>query len=62
MKLVCAQQELSQHLSLVSRAISGRPTLPILSHILLEADAKTSTLALTGFDLSLGIRTQLSAD
>lgn len=62
MKLVCAQQELSQHLALVGRAIATKPTIPILSHVLLEAHAREGSLALTGFDLNLGIRSQLSAD
>jgi len=61
-KLVCAQNELSQHLGLVGRAITPKPAIPILSHVLLEASAEKGTLALTGFDLNLGIRSELPAD
>ncbi|GAB4217668.1 MAG: DNA polymerase III subunit beta [Synechococcales cyanobacterium] len=62
MKLVCSQSDLSQQLGLVGRAVSSKPTLPILSHILLEADAATGMVALTGFDMNLGIRTSFQAD
>ncbi len=62
MRLVCAQNELSQHLGLVGRAVTPKPAIPILSHVLLEASAEKGTLALTGFDLNLGIRSELAAD
>jgi DNA polymerase-3 subunit beta len=61
MKLTCAQSELSSALHLVSRAITGRPTHPILANVLLTADAATGTLTLTGFDLNLGIQAQIPA-
>lgn len=61
MKLVCSQAELSSSLQLVSRAVAGRPTHPVLANVLLTADAGTGRLSLTGFDLSLGIQTSLSA-
>jgi DNA polymerase-3 subunit beta len=61
MKLVCSQSELSASLQLVSRAVAGRPTHPVLANVLLTADAGTGRLSLTGFDLSLGIQTSLSA-
>jgi DNA polymerase-3 subunit beta len=61
MKLVCSQSELSTSLQLVSRAVAGRPTHPVLANVLLTADAGTGRLSLTGFDLSLGIQTSLSA-
>ncbi|MCX5937613.1 MAG: DNA polymerase III subunit beta, partial [Cyanobium sp. LacPavin_0920_WC12_MAG_62_9] len=61
MKLVCSQSELSSSLQLVSRAVAGRPTHPVLANVLLTADAGTGRLSLTGFDLSLGIQTSLSA-
>lgn len=62
MKLVCAQNELSSHLSLVSRAVPSRPTHPVLANVLLIADEATHQIRLTGFDLSLGIQTSFSAD
>jgi DNA polymerase-3 subunit beta len=61
MKLVCSQAELSACLQLVSRAVAGRPTHPVLANVLLTADAGTGRLSLTGFDLSLGIQTSLPA-
>ena len=61
MKLVCSQSELSASLQLVSRAVAGRPTHPVLANVLLTADAGTGRLSLTGFDLSLGIQTSLPA-
>jgi DNA polymerase-3 subunit beta len=61
MKLVCSQAELSASLQLVSRAVAARPTHPVLANVLLTADAGTGRISLTGFDLSLGIQTSLSA-
>jgi DNA polymerase-3 subunit beta len=61
MKLVCSQAELNASLQLVSRAVAGRPTHPVLANVLLTADAGTGRLSLTGFDLSLGIQTSLAA-
>ncbi|MBW4442650.1 MAG: DNA polymerase III subunit beta [Plectolyngbya sp. WJT66-NPBG17] len=57
MKLVCAQTHLNSHLSLVSRAVSSRPTHPILANVLLRADVATQRVILSAFDLSLGIQT-----
>ncbi|WP_315789219.1 DNA polymerase III subunit beta [Fischerella sp. JS2] len=62
MKLVCTQSDLSTHLSLTSRAVPSRPTHPVLANVLLQADAETSQVSLTAFDLSLGIRTSFSAE
>ncbi len=61
MKLVCSQIELNSALQLVSRAVSSRPTHPVLANVLLTADAGTGKLSLTGFDLNLGIQTSLNA-
>ncbi|MFN9619594.1 MAG: DNA polymerase III subunit beta, partial [Synechococcaceae cyanobacterium] len=61
MKLVCSQAELNTSLQLVSRAVAGRPTHPVLANVLLTADAATGRLSLTGYDLSLGIQTSLPA-
>jgi DNA polymerase III subunit beta len=62
MKLVCAQNDLSTNLSLVSRAVPSRPTHPVLANVLLQADAQTNQVSLTAFDLSLGIRTSFNAE
>ena len=61
MKLSCSQSELNVALQLVSRAVSNRPTHPVLANVLLAADEVTGKLRLTGFDLSLGIQTSISA-
>jgi len=61
MKLSCSQSELNAALQLVSRAVSNRPTHPVLANVLLAADEVTGKLRLTGFDLSLGIQTSISA-
>lgn len=61
MKLVCTQDSLSSNLSLVSRAVSSRPTHPVLANVLLIADEDTQQVRLSAFDLSLGIQTSFSA-
>ncbi len=61
MKFSCSQSELNTALQLVSRAVSNRPTHPVLANVLLAADEVTGKLRLTGFDLSLGIQTSISA-
>ena len=61
-KLVCSQTQLSTNLSLVSRAVPTRPTHPILANVLLVADVETQQVSLTGFDLSLGIKTSFAAE
>lgn len=61
MKLVCAQNTLSSHLSLVSRAVASRPTHPVLANVLLTVDAKAQSVILSAFDLSLGIQTSFPA-
>ena len=61
MKVSCSQAELNTALQLVSRAVSNRPTHPVLANVLLAADEVTGKLRLTGFDLSLGIQTSITA-
>jgi len=62
MKIICNQSDLNTHLSLTSRAVPSRPTHPILANILLQADIASGQVSLTGFDLSLGIRTTFQAE
>lgn len=61
MKLTCTQSDLNSNLSLVSRAVPSRPTHPVLANVLLIADVENQRLELTGFDLSLGIRSNFPA-
>lgn len=60
MKCVVNQKEFKKHLDLVSRAVATRPTHPILANLLLSA--KDNQITLSGFDLSLGIRSQFTAE
>lgn len=62
MKFICTQTDLNTHLSLVNRAVSSRPSHPILGNVLLKADADTQCVTLTGFDLSLGVQTSFAAE
>lgn len=62
MKIVCSQIDLKNNLSLVSRAVPSRPTHPILANVLLVADKTKNRVTLTGFDLSLGMRTSFAAE
>ncbi len=61
MKLICTQSDLNTHLSLVSRAVPSRPSLPVLANVLLNADETTQRVSLIGFDLSLGVQTSFGA-
>ena len=62
MKIICSQSELSNSLTLASRAVPSRPTHPVLANILLRADKEANQVSLTAFDLSLGICTSFAAE
>src|SRR5438105_14505951 len=53
MKIVCRQDELAQKLGIVSRAVSTRATVQILSGVLLRAEGGRLHLAATDMELSL---------
>lgn len=61
MKFVCKQSDLNSNLSLVSRAVPSRPSHAILSNVLLNANQEDQRLEITAFDLSLGLKTSVSA-
>jgi DNA polymerase III subunit beta len=61
MKFVCTQHDLNINLALVSRAVSTRPTHPVLANIKIEVTSNPDLIRLTGFDLSLGIQTNFMA-
>lgn len=61
MKLICAQNDLNTHLSLVNRAVPSRPSHPVLANVLLTAIEDSQHIRLTGFDLSLGVQTGFAA-
>jgi DNA polymerase III subunit beta len=62
MKFLCQQADLAAHLSLVGRAVSSKPSLPILVNIKLVASSELQQVQLTGFDMSLGIQTSFGAE
>jgi DNA polymerase-3 subunit beta len=59
MKLNVSQQQFAHGLSIVSRAVSSRSTLPVLSNILLATD--DGRLRLSATNLELGITTWIGA-
>src|SRR5262245_61859813 len=59
LKAVCSRDELTRALGIVSRGVSTRTTVQILSGILLEADGGKLNLAAT--DMELSLRTSLEA-
>ena len=59
-KLTCSRDELNQRLAVVSRAVSTRTTVQILSGVLLRAEAGRLHLAAT--DMEVSLRTSLDAD
>ena len=60
MKFNCKQSQLSTAINMVSKAVSSKTTLPILSGIYFEAS--NGRLKLIGNDLNLCIETQIDAD
>src|SRR6266568_2910595 len=59
MKLTCSRDELAQKLGVVSRGVSTRSAVQILSGILLQAEEGTLELAAT--DMELSLRTSVEA-
>lgn len=60
MKFICTQNDLNNHLSLVNRVVPQRPTHPILSNILVEADDQLGRVYLTAFDLAIGVKSSFA--
>src|ERR687884_2369437 len=59
MKVICRRDELTQKLAIVSRAVSTRASVQILSGVLLRAEAGRLHLAAT--DMELSLRSSLDA-
>ncbi len=59
MKFACEKSTLLDAINIASRAVSGKSAIALLEGLLIEANAD---LSLTGYDLSLGIRTSIAAD
>jgi DNA polymerase-3 subunit beta len=64
MKIACSKEELVSALSVVSRAVSTRSTVQVLSGILLRAQGGQIELAATDMELSvrLGLDAQVEAE
>jgi DNA polymerase III subunit beta len=60
MKLSCPARQLARALDAVVHVVRGRPSLPVLGHVLLEAAG--GRLALTATDLEVGVRRSLPVD
>ena len=59
MKIAVTKESLLEGLQRTQNVVSSRPTLPILTNVLLEADE--SGLRLTTTDLEVGIRCRVEA-
>ncbi|MFA5158434.1 MAG: DNA polymerase III subunit beta [Patescibacteria group bacterium] len=59
MKISCTQEKLNKGLSIVSRIVGSRTTLPVLSNIYLEG--KSGQLKLSATDLEIGVMTSIGA-
>ena len=59
MKLSCLQENLARGLSVVSRAVAARSTLPVLSNVLLATDQ--SRLKLSATNLEMGVNCWIGA-
>lgn len=60
MHFVCSKKELSDAVSIVSRAVSSKSSLPALEGILIKAN--TTGISLFAYDLELGMYTDVSAN
>jgi len=60
MKFSCEKQTLLSGLTTASRAVTGKSSIPLLEGLLLNAES--DSLTITGYDLSIGIRTNIPID
>ncbi len=60
MKFSCEKNELLTSINTASRAVTGKSPMPLLEGLLLNAE--NNILTLTGYDLSMGIRTTAPAN
>ena len=60
MKITCSKSNLVKGVSIVSKAVPSKTTMPILECILI--DATTDIIKLTANDMELGIMTEISGD
>ena len=60
MKFVCEKQKLQEGISISSKAITGKTTMPILEGIYITA--KKDGLTIIGSDMDVSIETKVEAD
>ena len=60
MKIVCNKSDLVKGVNIVSKAVPGKTTMPILECILI--DATTDIIKLTANDMELGIQTDIEGE
>jgi DNA polymerase-3 subunit beta len=60
MKLTTTKTELIRALNNSTRAVASRPTFPILGNLKIETSNGKNCATLTGFDLSIGVESQLT--
>lgn len=60
MKFFCGKDTLLSLISTAARAVSSKSEIPLLEGLLLHAEA--DTLTITGYNLSIGIRTSIEAN
>lgn len=53
MKFICSQENLTQALDIVTRAIPTRSTLPVLGNVLIKAEENTVVLSTTNLELAI---------
>ena len=60
MKIICTKTNLAKGVSIVSKAVPSKTTMPILECILI--DASTEVIKLTANDMELGIETSIDGE
>ncbi len=55
MKVLVLQENLAKGLSIVGKAVEGRPTMPVLSNILLKTEDARLKLVAVNMTLGMGI-------
>ena len=60
MKIICTKSNLAKGVSIVSKAVPSKTTMPILECILI--DASTDVIKLTANDMELGIETSIEGE
>ncbi len=61
MHLICSQEHLARGLTMVKPAVATRATLPVLSHILLDARGGDGRIRLAATNLDVGIQAWIPA-